>query len=86
MAIRPGYVLWCEADGWSSGVLFWVKNLGFSVVEILAGVRGLVLEGFDELVEAAGEKRAEDRANPVDPVVEGKCMQDDTRTERASWI
>lgn len=86
VAIRPGYVLWCEADGWSSDVLFRVKNLGFSVVEILAGVCGLVLEGFDELVEAAGEKRAEDRANPVDPVVEGKCMQDDTRTEGAGWI
>lgn len=86
VAIGSGYVLRCEADDWSGDVLFRVEDLGFSVVKILAGVRGLVLEGFDELVETAGEKGAKDRPNPVDPVVEGELMQDDTRTERAGWI
>lgn len=85
-AIGLGYILWCETDGWSGDVLFRVEDLGFSVVEILAGVRGLVLEGFDELVETAGKKRAKDRANPIDPMVESELMQDDTRTEGAGWI
>ena len=86
-AVGPGYILGrCETDGRSGGVLLRVKDLGLFVVEVLPGVRGFVFEGFDELVETAGEKRAQDGANPVDPVVKGEFMQDDTGTERAGWV
>lgn len=40
-------------------VLVEFEHFGFLVVEVLTGVGGLILEGFDEAVEAYSEEGAE---------------------------
>ena len=46
----------------------------------------LVLQSLDELVEACGDDRSKNGANPVKPVVRMELLVDDARTERASGI
>ena len=87
VAIGPGYIIRSyAADSGSGDVVLRVKDLGFFIVEVLSGVRGLVLEGFDELVETTCEKGAQDRTDPVDPMIKGELMQDDTGTKRAGRV
>lgn len=50
-------------------VLSLVEVLAFGLGLVLAWIRGLVLEHLDEFVESGGQKGAEDRADPVNPVV-----------------
>ena len=75
-----------ETDIGSREVLLGVKDLGFSVVEVLTWVCSLVFECLDELVETAGEERAKDWANPVDPVVAVEGAEDDTRAKGAGRV
>lgn len=63
-----------------------VEGSGFLVVEILAGVGGLVFDGFDEFVEAGCDQRAEDGADPVDPVVAVEGVQRDAGAEGACRV
>jgi hypothetical protein len=55
-------------------------------IPICTGVGGRVLESLDQLVEGDGEEGAEQRSNPIDPMVPVECAEDNVRTERASWI
>ena len=55
-----------EVDDGTIDIAFWVEELGFVLVEVLAWVRGFVFEGFEELVECRGEEGAEEGADPVD--------------------
>lgn len=67
-------------------VLVEVKVLGLLFIEVLARVRSLVLQELDESVKPNGEKCAQQRAQPVNPVVSGKRMQHDARSERSGRI
>lgn len=67
-------------------VLWGVEELGFLVVEILPGIHCLVFHIFEKLVYAEGQKRAESRSDPVDPVVSGKRAVDDAGAERTCWV
>jgi hypothetical protein len=70
-------------------VLF-IKGLSFDVVMVVimvcTRVYGLIFEHLDEFVEAGGKKGTEDGADPVDPVVGGKGVEDDVRAEGTGWV
>jgi hypothetical protein len=57
-----------------------------AAIAILVRVGGLVLENLDELVETCRYDGAEDRSEPVDPVVAGEDMVDNCWAEGASGI
>jgi hypothetical protein len=62
------------------------EGFGFFVVEVLAGVGGFVLEGFDEAVEAHGEQRAQAGPDPVDVVRVGEAVENDFGAEGAGGV
>ena len=72
--------------GTSGVLLVELEVLRFAVVEVLAGVRGLVFEKLDEAVEADGEEGAERGAQPVDPVVAREGSEDDGGAEGAGGV
>jgi hypothetical protein len=55
-------------------------------IPICTGIGGRVLESLDQLVEGDGKEGAEQRPNPVDPMVPVECAENNVRTKRASWI
>lgn len=61
-------------------------HLHFPLAKVLARIDSLVMENFQEGVEAARHKTPEEGANPVDPVVTRKVSVDHIRSERAGWI
>lgn len=46
-----------------------LEKIGFLLVKVLAWIHGLVVTELHELVEGHGEQAAEERPDPVDPVV-----------------
>lgn len=56
------------------------------VILILSRIGRFVLQDLDELVEACGDDRAQDRAEPIDPVVGFEAGVDDCRAEGARWV
>ena len=67
-------------------VLVELEVLGLSIVEVLPGVCGLVLEDLDEAVEADSYEGAEGGSNPVDPVVAGEAAEDNGGAEGAGGV
>lgn len=72
--------------GCSDRIVIRVEDLGLLLIEILAWVGGLVLEGLDEAVQSNSKASSEGRTKPVDPVFVGKAAEGNTWTERSSWI
>lgn len=62
-----------------------VLHLG-RVVLVLSRICRFVLQDLDEFVEACSDDGAEDRTEPVDPVVGLEAGVDDCRAEGACWI
>lgn len=56
------------------------------MILVLPRVGSLVLEDFDELVEASCYDGTEDWSEPVDPVVAFEVASDDGGTEGAGWV
>jgi hypothetical protein len=55
-------------------------------IAICTWIGCLVLESLDQLVEGNCENGAEQRSNPVDPVISVESAEDNVRTKGASWI
>jgi hypothetical protein len=61
--------------------------IGLALVgRILAGIGLLIEQELDEAIEARRDAGAEDRSEPVDPMVAGKGAHDDLRAEGASRV
>ena len=69
-----------------SVILVELEDLSLLLVEVLGRVRGLVLEDFDEAVEADCEKGAKERAKPVNPMVAWEVAEDDVDAERTGRV
>ena len=46
----------------------------------------LILKSFDEDVKAARNEGAQERANPIDPMVAGELSGDDARAKGTGWV
>lgn len=65
----------------SGCVLLRIQVLGFKVVEILSNVGGFPIKPLKNVIKECDDERADERANPVDPMVTGERVIDDSRTE-----
>jgi hypothetical protein len=62
------------------------ENDRILLVRVLSGVDVLVLEQLDDLVEASGNKGANDGTNPVDPVLGLELARNDAGSQAACRV
>lgn len=76
----------CHIGPGGSVILVVHKYFGFFFIEVLAGVGGFIFQNFDKAVKTSCENRTKGRAQPVNPVIWRKVVENNARTERAGGV